>query len=128
MCKGLFNRKTTVIIGIIVMVLLGSRCTRDNEEDLFAGELCITENITYAADIAPMMQQHCNVCHSITAPQANVVTSQYASLRAIVIDGRLLGSVKHEAGFVAMPFGLPKLDDCLILRLESWINAGALNN
>jgi hypothetical protein len=29
---------------------------------------------------------------------------------------------------VAMPYGLPKMDDCSINKILDWINRGALNN
>lgn len=108
--------------------LLNASCTRDNEEDLFGEQKCIIGDVRYTATIAPIMQQHCNTCHTGTAPPANVITGNYTSLREVALDGRLLGSVKHLPGFEPMPFGLPQLDECLILRIETWVLAGAPDN
>ena len=38
---------------------------------------------------------------------------------------KLIGAIKHEPGFVAMPQSGGKLEDCDIEKMEAWIAAGA---
>jgi hypothetical protein len=122
-----FSYTFTVAAVVIGGSLIINSCSRDNEEDLF-GQDCNTEDVRYSTVIAAIMQAHCNSCHLPPAAPANVVTTNYSSLREIAINGRLLGAIKHQTGFVPMPYGMPKLDNCLILQIETWINAGILND
>jgi hypothetical protein len=48
----------------------------------------------------------------------------YNNVVNIADDGRLLGVVRHEAGYPAMPKNSPKLPDCDIRQLEIWIENG----
>jgi hypothetical protein len=122
------NHFEAVVGAALLIFLLGSSCTRHNEEDLFEEFECITGEVKYSVMVAPIMQLHCNSCHNASAPSGNIVTDNYQSLHQIALNGKLVGVVKHQPGFVPMPFGLPRLDDCLVLRLETWVLAGALNN
>lgn len=40
----------------------------------------------------------------------------------------LVGNIRHDAGFPAMPQGGAKLDDCKIALIKAWVDAGAPNN
>lgn len=52
----------------------------------------------------------------------------YEGVLPHVVNGKLIGSVKHESGFIEMPPLLPPLTDCRIKQLESWISNAAPNN
>jgi hypothetical protein len=119
-----FNHFQAFARAILLVLLVGS-CTRHNEEDLFGDLECLNEEIRYSTIITPIMQAHCNSCHSAPTPQANIITAEYVTLREIALDGRLMGVVKHLPGYPPMPLGMPRLDNCLILRLETWVQAGA---
>lgn len=126
---GRFSRLSCLSFVIaLAMLMLQAACARDNEEDLFGDYDCIVGDVRYATIIAPIMQQHCNSCHTGPTPPANVNTGNYNSLREVALDGRLLGAIKHLPGFEPMPFGLPRLDECLILRIEAWVLDGAPDN
>jgi hypothetical protein len=122
------SRQIILSLALIYAISLHSSCSRDNEAELFADQECNLDNVKYSTVIAPIMQIHCNDCHNRTAPQANVITEDHASLHVIVLSGQLLGAIKHQPGFAAMPFGLPKLDDCIIQKIEAWVKAGAPND
>jgi hypothetical protein len=90
--------------------------------------ICDSTSFTYSADIAPILSNFCNGCHGGSFPSDGIITSSWASLQAIVNDGRLLGSIQHASGFSPMPKGSAKMNACNITKIRNWIQAGALNN
>jgi hypothetical protein len=95
---------------------------------------CITDSasITYSAVVAPIIQANCrDACHNT----ANYQTQggfqnfdQFAVLQNHARSGRLMGCLRHEPGYPAMPQGRAKLSDCDLARIQAWVDAGALNN
>ena len=58
--------ETTLIATIVIMVMLVAGCFYDSEEYLFPtlNTQCDTVNITYAASVIPILDNHCLSCHS----------------------------------------------------------------
>jgi hypothetical protein len=116
---------------IFSMFVLGSSgCTYHNEEEYFNTEqnTCVTENISFANDIQPILNANCVSCHNATDTYANVNLSDFANTEKVAKTGLLLSVIKHETGFKQMPQGQPKLDDCTIAKIEAWVNDGFKNN
>jgi hypothetical protein len=90
--------------------------------------LCDTNNIGYNAGIKPILQQNCIGCHNSTLAQDGVNLSTYVGVKAVVLDGRLLGTIRHQSGYPAMPYGAAKLSDCKIKQVEKWIASGSPEN
>jgi cytochrome c5 len=88
---------------------------------------CDDSQFTYTAIIQPMLATQCVGCHKPGSLGGNIDLSTYAKVVTQVTNGKLLGSVTHSAGYVAMPQG-GKLEDCQISQIQKWIDAGALNN
>lgn len=125
--------KTLKNISLIVLLMAGfSSCYYDNEEYLYpagTGLLgCDTANVTYSGTIEPIMQDHCNSCHSEASPSGGVVTETYQGLKIVADDGRLYGAVNHIGGYAPMPQNQPKLSECKLTQIDIWLNAGAPNN
>ncbi len=116
----------TMLLLMAALVIALPACSSDSEDEIAPD--CDLDNVTYSGTIAPIMQMHCNSCHSDTAPEAGVVTANYEGLRAIALDGRLLGSVNHEEGFSPMPKNSPQLEECPRDQMAVWVNAGAPDN
>lgn len=89
---------------------------------------CNTSNVTFAADVRPIIQNNCQGCHSGTAPAGGINFTTHGGIAAVAGNGRLFGAISHQAGFVAMPFGGSKLPQCSIDKIKVWIDAGAPNN
>lgn len=89
---------------------------------------CDTTSFTYSAAVSPVMNTYCKGCHNPSSLGGGIDVSTYAAVKAIAVNGKLMGTVKHTAGFIAMPQGGNKLSDCRITQLQKWITAGALNN
>lgn len=88
---------------------------------------CDDTQFTYAAIIQPIMTTYCVGCHKPGSLGGNIDLSTYTKIKTQVTNGKLLGSVTHATGYVAMPQG-GKLEDCQISQIQKWIDAGALNN
>lgn len=85
---------------------------------------CDTTNVKYSTVIAPIIQNYCIGCHSVSG----TILKGYTNVLATVTNGKLLGSINHNPGFRFMPEGGSKLSDCKIKQIKIWINAGAPNN
>ncbi len=88
---------------------------------------CDANNHSFQADILPIIQQSCVGCHSGSQASGSVWLETYNDIYPYAINGKLLGTVKHQAGYSAMPPGI-QLDDCRIAQIENWINNGAPND
>lgn len=74
------------------------------------------------------MDTWCIGCHNTASPGGGFDLSTYNGVAASVANNKLLGSIKHMTGFIAMPQGGDKLQDCDINAIEKWINGGFPNN
>ena len=83
---------------------------------------------TYAARIQPLMDKWCVGCHSTSNPGGSYDLSNYNGVVKAVTNTRLLGSIKQQSGFSAMPQGSSPISDCDIIAVTKWINAGHPNN
>jgi cytochrome c553 len=89
---------------------------------------CDTAVITYSGATAPIVNTYCKGCHNPSSLGGGIDLSTYAGVKAIAANGKLMGSITHASGFIAMPQGSTKLSDCRIQQIQKWIAAGALNN
>lgn len=90
---------------------------------------CDTDNVSYSADIRPILENNCLGCHQGANPVGGFTLETYNGVVAKVNSGRLYGAVAWETGFVPMPFGASSpLPDCDLDKIKAWIDAGAPNN
>jgi uncharacterized membrane protein len=89
---------------------------------------CDANVFTFSGAIKPMLDTKCVGCHSATSPGGNINLSTYALVRTVALNGKLYGSIAHQAGFSPMPKNGAKLSDCEITQVQRWIAAGSLNN
>ena len=122
----MMGRLITSTALLLVIVMTG--CYYDTEETLYPQGECITTNISYVEDIAPIIQQNCFSCHSAAVNTANITLEGHAKLAGYALNGQLLGVIRHSQGYIAMPQGAAKLSDCNIAKIEAWAMDGALNN
>ncbi|MBK6635097.1 MAG: hypothetical protein IPG38_13005 [Chitinophagaceae bacterium] len=74
------------------------------------------------------MNTYCKGCHNPSSLGGGIDVSTYASVKSIALNGKLMGSIMHTTGFIAMPQGSAKLSDCKIDQVRKWIAAGSVNN
>ena len=122
---------TALFAGIFLL-----SCSKSNEEDLDNNPggnnppaTCVTTNMKYATDIAPIIQANCFSCHSNANMAISGISLEgHANLVKKVNDGGLLGAINHAAGFTPMPQGGAKLSACIINKIKAWVDDGAQNN
>ena len=120
---------------IILAFLIMQGCYYDNEECLYPddGEPCDTTGVTYAGTVLPLLQERCISCHSGAQPSGNISLDSYESVREAALKpagepGSLYGAINWAPNNSNMPQGQAKLPECTILRVKTWIDAGAPNN
>jgi hypothetical protein len=89
---------------------------------------CDTINFQYAARIKPIMNAWCVGCHNASTSGGGYDLSGYSGLVGTIKTNKLLGSIKHSTGFVAMPQNGGLLSTCEITAIQKWINSGYPNN
>ncbi len=115
------------LFGAAVLISL-SACYYDVESVLYPGGPCDTANLSYQADIAPILDRNCYSCHAANVNNGNVTLDSYATLQPYVRNGKLIGSIRHDSGFKAMPQNAPQIGTCDLAKIEQWVTDGALNN
>lgn len=91
-------------------------------------EDCDPNKFTFAADIQPIINTYCKGCHNTNVPNGNVNLDNYQSIITVANNGKLVGTITHSTGFVAMPYNSSKLSECVISQISNWVNAGSPNN
>ena len=117
-----------ILFAFLMISTLVSSCFYDSEENLYPNNDCFTESVSFLYDIKPIFEASCFKCHSAAANLGNVNLSTHTAVIKYSVNGSLVGSVKHVAGFVKMPEGAPKMDVCKISKIETWVQAGSPNN
>ncbi len=117
-----------LFIGLLCLSLFQS-CYYDNEEDLYPSPPpCDTVNVSYADAVWPVISSSCTSCHSGIGAGGGVQLSNHTEIADAAINGRLLGVIRHDAGFSPMPKDAAQLSDCNIKKLEAWAADGAPDN
>jgi hypothetical protein len=90
-------------------------------------EECDTTNITYSNTIESIVSMHCLGCHNDANPLGGLSLQGYDKVVTVANDGRLMGTITHEAGYPAMPKNGMMLSDCKISQIQTWIDNGLPN-
>jgi len=124
--------KKLLMLACVVVALAG--CYKDTEEELYpdwsntGDNSCDTTNVSFTATIKPILDQYCATsgCHDAATKGGGYDFSAYAGVN--LAKGRIVGAVKQESGYSAMPKGGAKLNDCQVSQISAWVSAGAQNN
>jgi cytochrome c553 len=79
---------------------------------------------TYTADIKSILDASCMPCHSAEKHKHNIDLSGYETTKESAAGKNFLGSIRHEAGYDAMPAKADKLSDATIEKISCWIQNG----
>lgn len=107
---------------LLIAYLPFTGCVNNSEEELY-GEDCDTLNMTYSK-VKYIFENNCYACHSADLYYRDIKTDTYEDLKAAINTGRPWGAINRFDGYLPMPNGQPKLDDCLIKKIGAWIHAG----
>lgn len=118
-------------LGILCLSLFAGSCYNDSEEALYGLQNCDLTNVTYAQSVQPIIENNCYSCHSSKNAANNgafIVLDTYQDLMTSVNNGLLMESITHGGGASPMPKNAPKLSDCEINTIKTWIDNGAKND
>jgi hypothetical protein len=115
-----------IFITILCLALLSS-CTY-NKEELLYNNTCDTSNVKYSVQIVNTIAANCLGCHTGASAPGGIMLDTYTDVRTAAMSGRLLGAITHSPGYRAMPDFAPKLPECRIAEIRTWIRNGMLNN
>lgn len=121
--------RTSGLRAVLMACALGALvgCYYDVEEVLYPNG-CDTSEITYSQDVRTILESNCLTCHDPLSQNGNVNLEGYDNVKVYVDNGKLLGTIRHEDGFSAMPQGTSQLSSCTIEKIQAWVDAGAPNN
>ncbi len=97
-------------------------------ENIICTPACDTTVYTFSGAVYPIIEQSCLGCHNNDNEQGDINLEGYDNVKALADNGKLLGSIEWEAGYVPMPPSGSKLPDCQIAQIRKWIDAGAPND
>jgi hypothetical protein len=117
-----------ILIIVSILTLWFASCENQNEEDLFGQMGCDTNQVSYSDYVKPLLEDHCYRCHSAPNLIAPFSLEGYANVQIRVSSGQLYGALNHIQGYQPMPRGEPKLPECDLAKIYSWIRDGAPNN
>lgn len=120
------NGRTVFILAFLVFVF--SSCAYNSEEELYGIADCDTIVVTWENPIKEILAENCVPCHNEELHYNDVRHDTYAFELIVVNDGRLNGVVNHLPGYPQMPYQLPKLSDCELLLINTWLERGAPEN
>lgn len=112
------------IIFLVALVVIVQSCYYDNEEELYPGADCGIENVTFSADILPLVQANCAISGCHVAGTGRTILTEHARIKAVADNGQL-----NQRVFISkdMPPSGP-LSSCQMKVLKAWIEQGAPNN
>jgi len=121
-------QKSFYFIASVTLIIVGCKSTQPTPTTTTLPPAkpivdCGTEIPTYAVDIKPIMDQHCNSCHGENSPGGYNFSTMDNTMRAAQAKA-FLGSIKHEGHYDQMPARAAKLDDLTIRKIECWVNTG----
>ena len=123
-----------IFIPAIVVLLNG--CYYDNLDEIhpdFNVQCDTTGTMSFASDIVPILSSGCgstdNSCHHTDNSDSDIGLDTYEDVKTqIENDNQFLKSIVHDPAVTPMPQGGGSLDECSILKIESWINNGYADN
>lgn len=124
--------KKIIKITLILLMAVISGCYYDTEERLYPkiSSPCDDTVVTFSSTVTSILHS-CQTCHSnsnATSSGGGVKLQNYADVVTLINNGKLMGSIRHDNGYIAMPQGGGKLSDCEISQLQKWIDNKTPNN
>ena len=118
---------------LIGFALFGFSCSSSQPEvaDEATSSDCKTASLSYQADILPIFESYCFECHSEEKYASRAdghLMNSYATIKALLDKGLIIGNTEHQKGFVKMPNRKKKLPDCEISKIKAWVAEGAKEN
>lgn len=121
------KRNTTPLIFSLALILFAlASCENNNVVDLYGTEPCDTTDLSWENGIATIYNAFCVHCHSEFENYKEVRHDSYEQELKVISKGdeRLRAVINHIGPYKPMPYNAPKLRDCHILMIETWLDNG----
>ncbi len=92
-----------------------------------ADTACDTTSVTFAGNVAPILQKYCYGCHNSSNSLGGIDLTNFNQLTLLGGNGSLLGAIRQEPGYIPMPLGGNKLSNCEIETIAIWIRDTTLS-
>ena len=122
--------KPIIKITLLLFIAFITGCYYDSEERLYPNlsDPCEDTVVTFSGTVTQILRP-CLSCHSNTAvghgEGGGIKLENHAD---VATNTRIMGSVKHESGYIEMPKLGGKLRDCEISQLQKWYDNQTPNN
>lgn len=129
-------KKSILFFLILSIITVLVSCYNDNLSEMtpssgVAGGSCDTTGVmTYSAHVSVVLKTNCgtsNSCHSIRNTSGYDLSS-YQGVKAVAASGKLISSITWTGSATRMPESGPKMSECNILKIQKWVDQGALDN
>jgi uncharacterized membrane protein len=121
--KKPFYFSAIVIVALFAGQLLFTGCYYDKEELLYPGSnICDSGVVTYTSKVQYILSTNCYSCHAGGFPSGGIKLDTYNDAKANA--ARMYGAVSHSSGFQPMPQNMPKLSNCNIQAIKTWLDTG----
>jgi hypothetical protein len=90
----------------------------------YCNSVCDSTTFKYSADISKIINNNCMSCHA----SGTTKIGTHSELSVVANNGRLMGAIKHQNGFLPMPSQNTFLSDCEIKKIQKWIDNGTPND
>jgi hypothetical protein len=132
----ILKKWTLIAAGMIGMgILLFDGCQKKSEDLLSGGPpggpiSCDTTNVTYSGQVEPILRDNCYGCHGThnTGPSGGILLEGYDQLLGYIKNSNFTNAVLQNGIVTPMPYGKPKLNDCQLSIIFTWIGHGYPNN
>ncbi|HEY9045947.1 MAG TPA: hypothetical protein VIN08_08625 [Ohtaekwangia sp.] len=125
----------SIALLLFILSILFS-CYNDNLSELtpssgVSGGSCDTTGVmSYSVNIAPILRSNCgssNSCHNHNNTSGYDLSS-YTGVYSVAVSGKLISSITWTGSATRMPENGSKMNSCNIIKIQKWVDAGALNN
>ena len=114
-----------VFVFAVLVLLIPTSCYYDNEVEQYGITTCDTVAMSYSQDIRPIIDANCVSCHAPGGQQESSPFDTYDGLKNYADNRKIVNRV-NGVGAIMPPSGA--ISKCDQLKIEAWVNAGALDN
>ncbi len=117
-------KKTVLLIALLAAIATACKTKKEATATVPPAPLdCSTSVVTYEA-VKSIIASKCNRCHNYGSTPGGYSLLNIDDVKRAATNGALLGTIKHNSGYFAMPAQASKLDQATINTIECWVKNG----
>lgn len=126
--KIMLKRLSYWFASLLTLWFLTSACKHDPLVKPVSDNICDSTNLSFRKSVLPLLNKHCNSCHSSSVQTHGIILDNYEGVRIFALEGSLYGAITRNGEYAPMPYSAPKLDVCSIALIHNWIKEGIKDN